>query len=283
MKLRTWIASGLLVATQMAYAGGSPAVPVQESSMLLKGDISVDATGTVVAHRLDKEEAIPPGVVAFLRERIPHWRFKPMQEDGVPVGARNTMRILLVATQIEGGGFEMRLQAASFDPLDEKQGYTLVSQKMLPPKFPREMARAGVSGTAFVLVRVGRDGAVQSSFVEQVNLHDWGSEAVMQKMRESFAESARDAARRWRFAPPTRGDRAADASWTVRVPIQYLRHKQAGPLYGKWVGYIPGPRSRPDWIEPDLLLSSPEALPEGTASMLAGDGLNLLTPLGEGT
>ena len=276
MELRTWIAAGLLL---LAHAGAGAAVPLQESSMVLAGQISVDASGTVVDHRIDKEETIPAGVLAFLRERIPHWRFRPMQEDGVPVGARNAMRVLLVATPIEGGGFEIRLQAASFEPLSPREGHALAAHKMLPPTYPREMARAGVEGTAFLLAKVGRDGVVQASFVEQVNLRAWGSEAVMQKMRESFADAARDAARRWRFIPPTRGDRAGDAYWTVRVPIRYaMRHE---PAYGRWIGYVPGPRAKPVWADQELLRTSPEALPEGAASLLADGGLDLLTPLGE--
>ncbi|MEL1266274.1 protein tonB [Pseudoxanthomonas putridarboris] len=284
MKQRSWLGAAALVSAlvlaQAASAQGAGAVRKQiEVSMLVTGEIAVDAQGRVVDHALDEADELPPGVVAFLQQQVPAWEFRPQQVDGVPVGARNTMRLLLVARKQEDGAYEMRLQAANFDPLSQDEGYSISSKRMVPPRYPDALARAGAAGTVYLILKVGRDGTVQEVFAEQVNLRAVATEPLMEKMRRMFAGSALQAARGWSYTPPSRGELAAADFWTVRVPVEYTMGDAAMPKYGQWVAYIPGPRKTAEWVDAELANSSPEALADGAVGLLDKQALRLLTPL----
>ncbi len=66
--------------------------------------------------------------------------------------------------------------------------------------------------------------------------------------------------------------------WSVRVPVDFTMGTSR-PRYGRWVGYIPGPRHKAPWVDPDLVDSSPEAMAAGQPRQLGKEGLRLLTPL----
>src|SRR5690606_6196676 len=90
-----------------------------------------------------------------------------------------------------------------------------------PPGYPGQALSIGVQGTVYLALRVGRSGRVEESMVEQVNLLAVASDRSMAYLRDLFAMSAIEAARRWTFRPPTRGESVDDDSWTVRVPVDY--------------------------------------------------------------
>ncbi|WP_334179067.1 energy transducer TonB [Pseudoxanthomonas sp.] len=278
--MRGWMMLGLLVVSTLAHAGGVGAVRKQvEMSLLVKGEISVDATGKVADFSIDRPDELPPGVVTFVQAQVPAWTFEPMEVEGKAVAVRNRMRMLAVAKKDDAGGYEIRLQAVSFHPLKEDAGFEVVSDKMDPPRYPAALARAGASGTVFLLLKIGRDGTVKNAFAEQVNLRSLGTANVMTRMRESFAESAVSAARQWTFTPPRQGPLASAEYWTVRTNVDYLLDLNTFQ-YGKWVAYVPGPRQTADWVDQELVRKSPEALAGGETQLLADGGLRLLTPVG---
>ncbi len=277
--MRGWMMVGLLMVSALAQAGGVGATRKQvEMSMLVKGEISVDATGKVSDFSIDRPDDLPPGVVTFVRAQVPGWTFEPMEVDGKAVTARNRMRMLAVANKDGAGNYEIRLQAVSFYPLKKDAGFDVVSDRMEPPRYPATLARAGASGTVFLLLKIGRDGTVQNVFAEQVNLRSVGTANVMTRMREAFAESAVSAARQWTFTPPTQGPLASAEYWTVRTNVDYLLDLDTFQ-YGKWVAYVPGPRKTADWVDRELVRKSPEALAGGETQLLAQGGLRLLTPM----
>ena len=281
--MRMWMALGLLLVSTWAQAGGVGAVRKQvEMSMLVKGEISVDGSGKVVDLRIDRPEQLPAGVVSFVQAQVPTWAFEPVTVDGSAVGVRNRMRLLAVAKKDDAGGYELRLQAVSFHPLERNAGFDVVKDSMQPPRYPVSLARAGASGSVFLLLRVGRDGKVQEAFAEQVNLRSLATENVMQKVRDGFAQSAVSAARRWTFTPPTQGPLASADYWTVRTTVDYLLDLDTFQ-YGKWVAYVPGPRQTADWVDQELAKQSPETLVGGETYALTEGELRLLTPLGSGS
>ncbi len=141
----------------------------------------------------------------------------------------------------------------------------------------------GATGELTLLVQIGRDGLVKEVAVEQVNLRVLMPEPQMRRVRDLFARSSIDAAKRWEFDPPTTGDRADDATWTVRVPVNYLHHQERGERYGKWQAYVPGPKSPARWNYKGkgTAADNGDLLAEGGV-YLAGvsNGPKLLTPLG---
>jgi hypothetical protein len=152
---------------------------------------------------------------------------------------------------------------------------------MDPPRYPENAYRAGVSGTVYLILKVGRDGSVQDAVAEQVNLRVVAPEADMRTFRNIFAKSALSAARKWTFRPPTEGEYVAEPYWTIRVPVSYSfeNHSKEGD-YGRWVSYVPGPRERAPWVtDKDRAGFSPDSLVEGGVYMASEKGPRLLTPL----
>lgn len=279
---RLWIAMLLLACSGIALAEPPAKARRQyESSMLVDGDIEVDAQGRVVRHELAGRDQLPDGVERFLDAQIAIWRFHPATIDGQPAASRNRMGLLLVAAPAGNGGFEVELRRASFNPLSRKDGYEVESVDMPPPLYPVPAARARVSGTVYLLVRIDAQGKVLDAAAEQVNLRVAGSAAEMTRWRELLARSAEDKALQWTFRPPHKGEAAQRSDWSVRVPVNYSLD-QDGKAYGRWMTYIPGPRQRPSWLDDDDGVS-PDALADGGVYPVGQDqGLRLVTPLSQG-
>lgn len=264
------LAACIFVGAQGACAQGVGAVRKQiEVSMAVTGEITVSEHGSVIAHTLDKMDALPPGVAAFLQRQIAAWEFKPLQHDGAPVRARNKMRVLLVAEKQDDGSFTMRVQAASFNAFRTAEGSSSDNGRMMPPRYPSATARAGASGSVHLILKVGRDGRVEDALAEQVNLRILANASEMERMRQSFAASALQAAREWSFTPSGQVESGAAGYWTMRVPVDYMMSGME-VKYGRWV-------------DTELTKGSPEALESGMVGLLDEQALRLLTPLaGEG-
>lgn len=249
-----------------------------EVSMLVNGDVTVDPMGKVVSYTIQDEKALPAGALAFLKRSVEGWAFEPPKMEGEAITLENGMRLLLVAKRVEGDSFQMRIQAATFDPPARNRGYAIRARKLEPPSYPLAAARIGMQGTAYLVLKIGKDGKVKEAIAEQVNLTVVSTGAVMSRQRALLADSALRAARKWEFEPPTQGDAAQEAFWSVRVPADFML---AGgePKYGDWVPYVPGPRQKAPWIDPGAAEDSPEALAGGEPSLLGTPVLRLRTPV----
>src|SRR3546814_11575643 len=63
----------------------------------------------------------------------------------------------------------------------------------------------------------------------------------MDRFRKRLGAAAAKAAWDWTFIPPSTGDLAQDASWSVRVPVDLHLGRQVEAGYGEWTAYLPGP------------------------------------------
>jgi hypothetical protein len=156
---------------------------------------------------------------------------------------------------------------------------------LTPPEYPKAAGSIGASGTAYVVVKVGRSGKVEEAIVEQVNLNVVARERDMTTLRRIFADNARAISKKWSFHPPTEGEGADDEFWAVRVPVVYNLYPRGArqkpkEAYGVWEAYVPGPRQPITWkADAESPAFSPDAAPEGSVR-LAGSGLKLLTAPG---
>src|SRR5690606_15275790 len=192
------------------------------------------------------------------------------------VAARARMTLRLLATPVGDDEFELTISAATFGSRDAADTARLRSKRLRPPKYPPTAAHWGASATAYVLLKVGADGRVAESFVEQVNLHGKTDPKTMALLRTRFAEESLDAARHWTFIPPTTGDEAGYDHWMVRVPIAYNMSDRKPAGYGQWETYVAGPRHGAPWLKTPI--EGNDAIARGSLQ-LAGRGLRLLTPL----
>jgi hypothetical protein len=269
---------GCLVLAGAASAAGPSARDRMEASMLVEGTLGVTPTGTVLAYSLDQAEKLPPAVVQTIAKAVPRWTFKPVLVDGKPVAAKAKMHLRLVASPLGDGSYRVAIRSAYFG--DESSTITR-NGKGTPPRYPLDALRGRIEATVYLLLRVDREGRVADAIAQQVNLNVAGSERVLSKWREVFAEPSLRAARTWTYSAAG----PSDPDFRVlRTPIVYHLQEVNGPerhAYGQWEGYVPGPLAVAPWFDADTMLS-------GGADALPGDGtygapsLSLLTPLGPG-
>ena len=226
MNYKAWAAALLVVLLCSAGVASEadarvPAAVIAQAqmSMMLDGTIDVEADGRVSALRIDGEADYPGGVVAHVHQVVQGWEFEPVLRDGQPVAFTTPMTIRLVASQIGDGGYEIRIASTRFgehDPEDRSRVRTLA---MTPPRYPEQAYRAGVTGTVYLAVQVGRDGQVLDVAAEQVDLTSAGTERVMAQARELLARTSTQAARRWRFPPLHWRRRPASALHPAAAPV----------------------------------------------------------------
>ncbi|HRN61830.1 MAG TPA: protein tonB [Luteimonas sp.] len=283
----------------VVHAAGPRAVREQaEMSMLVTGMVLIDPEGRVTGWQIDQREKLPDYAANLVERSAPMWKFEPVLIDGQPRAMKARMSLRLVAEKQSDGDFRIAIGNGYFgrDALSEKErtaldrdgdsdagqaADSLRAIAMRPPGYPDTALQMGARGTVYLIVRVGRDGAVEDVAVEQVNLRVVGNENQMQRIRDMLSKPAAAAARRWTFRVPTVGESADQEYWLARVPVDY---KFAGEKYqyGQWQAYIPGPYQRHPWQDDDADASrGPDALADGGIYEV-GKGLKLLTPLQEG-
>lgn len=287
--MKRWLAGLLCVALSgTALATGPDAVRKRvQASMLVTGTIEVAPDGSVAQYALDHPEALPQAVQSLLAKAIPSWRFAPVQSDGKPVLARASMGIRVVASPLGNDSYRVGVGGVWFgngDGSGQASAATITYKSRVRPRYPEDAAYAKVSGTVYVLLKVGRDGKVADAAAEQVDLRIIASDSQMAVWRGVLADAALRALRHDTFNPPTVGHEAGRPYWVARVPVTFDLQGPAAPLvsrrvaYGQWQPYVPGPVQEPVWSEAYHLAGSADALPTDGVS-LADTGLRLLTPL----
>ncbi len=252
-----------------------------ESSMLVRGEVGIETDGSVFAVQLEKEDELPTGVTALVREAGMKWRFEPIVRDGATVRARAPMTLRVVARKLEADSYEISLRGINFDCLDRRSPENVASIDMKPPRYPEQAFRGNVTGSVYLVLKVGRDGTVEDAFPEQVNLTFLSREREQQRARELLANAAKDGAKKWSFRVPTEGPTAGQPYWNVRVPVSFAIGDRAPRSdQGRWVSYVAGPRERAPWkSDDDQPGFSPDALADGSVNMVDSSGPRLLTSL----
>lgn len=250
-----------------------------EAGMLVTGFVEVNPDGSLHGYTLDKPEKLPPSVVEVVGKVVPTWEFELSGQAKDVV--KSPMSLRVVARPMGEGQFKVIVQGASFGEHGDRSD-VVTGKDRSPPQYPRLAIKARISGTAYLVLRIGRDGTVQDAIAEQVNLDQYGTAMEMEHYRQLLADASLDAARKWTFNPPTKGASVDDPYWVVRVPVSFSLHqfgtRPTEESYGSWHAYIPGPRQTPPWISKTLANESPDAMPDGAVG--AGDSrLRLVTPL----
>lgn len=279
---KAWIVALVMSLMPIAVMAGarSEALKQAESSMLVKGTIETNVDGSVAKVVIDNPDKFPAGLIGFVDQQVMAWKFEPVMREGKAVRARSPMSIRVVAKKEDEDRYSIVIRNASFDGEAPVEGETLSSIKLAPPNYPQSVAMDGASGVVYVLVKVGADGRVADSFVEQVNLKTVGTAGQMTQWRKSLAAASLSATRKWSFKPPVKGDLADDEFWFARVPLAFHMNKKLDAVYGRWEMYIPGPHQSAPWSEENRPGFSPDALAEGGVYTLGqAKGPKLLTAL----
>lgn len=287
------LALGAVMMSMMAIAvaAGPGAVRKQaESSLLVTGKVEIDIEGKVTKVDIDQPDKLGDGIVDLVQRQSGNWRFEPVVVDGRTARARAPMTLRLVAKKAEEkkDSYAVEIRSASFGSDDASADAAIKSVNQQPPRYPRDAVQSGVSGTVFLVLRVGADGAVDDAIAEQTNLRVAGSERDMDRFRKMLEQASLAAAKSWRFAVQDQRPNATSAGdYRVRVPVDYSLVDNRGDAdqrrgYGRWETYIPGPRRPIPWIDRNgLMAGDADAVADGSLQVI-GSGLRLLTPLDQG-
>lgn len=274
-------AAGVVGSTGVAVAVPSMrALQAQvESTMQVRGSIQIGADGRVRALQLSQEENIPPGVASFVKESIAGWEFEPTLRNGQPVAITTPVNLRLVGRTFDDGSARIEIRHASFVAFDKDDPAQIARLSGSTPTFPVRKVGNEAAADVFLLVQVGRDGKVLNAVAEQVNLRVLVSPRALEETRKAFAGSALQAVQDWTFRVPSAGPAADRQNWVVRVPVRYgLRSR---PVQGPaWEPYLPGPRQRAPWMQPEPREIAPDALGEGVYLVGGDAGPVLKTALG---
>lgn len=249
------IASGLVSAQEPAGTAEIDALRKQVvGSMRLTGTLAVGPAGAVTGYAIDHSEKVPPEVLRHVARYVPRWR---VVKSGAEGNKRFAVRVM--ATPRGDGNFALSLVGASITQKQSPEEDVVARGRLKIPDYPRSLARIGVSGTVYVVVKVGRDGGVQDLVIEQVNLNFVGSSAEVARARADFAGHSAAAARQWKFRVPKTAHYADQPYLMVRVPVDY-KIKGLAAAYAEWEYYVPGPRRSAPWVREDgMALGAGEA------------------------
>jgi hypothetical protein len=280
---RTWATKALVATLLLGVAMVAVAAKVPEhvrahteASMLLTGKISINADGSVAGYEILHADKVPDYVLSNLAQWVPDWRFKPVLVGGKAAPARATMTVRMLARPSGEDKFEVSIAGTSFGLDGWRPTDNVERLEMKPPHYPRDVVRAGGQGTAYLVLKVGRQGTVEDVVVERVNLSVYASEREMDRFRKRLGAAAAKAAWDWTFIPPSTGDLAQDAWWSVRVPVDFTLGRETQAAYGEWIAYLPGPYQSAPWLESDEAGS--DALADGEMQTM-GSGPVLMSPL----
>lgn len=249
-----------------------------QASMIVAGSFDIEADGTISSHALDRQDALPGYVVDAVDRTVRQWRFEPVKVDGVAVRARAQMRLRLLAKWGDDGAVGISVSSANFAYPDREDTSSLYATRMVPPRYPAHAIDNFVSGDAYVVVKISREGVVTEAIVEQVNLRALANGRTSDRLRKEFSRASLEAARRWTFRTPTTGEDADAPFWSARVPVSFVMDGMADPDgYGQWLAYIPGPRQTVPWLS-EQEAGTNDAVAAGTFEQIGG-GPQLLTPL----
>jgi hypothetical protein len=280
---KAWIVALVVWLLPLAAVAAIPRAEILrqvESSMLKKGPNETNADGSVNTLIIDQPDKFPAGLVDFVQKQVLAWKFEPVLVDGKARRARSPMSVRVVAREVGEDKYSNAIRNASFEGEPPGEGEALSSKWMGPPRYPGLVARSGASGTVYVVVKTDKQGRVADAIVEQVNLRTIGTDREMEAWRKALADAALEAARKWTFTPPVRGELADDESWSARVPCDFKMDDRSDFVYGKWDQYIPGPRQSIPWSDEDRPGFSPDSLAAGGVYMLGqSKGPKLLTAL----
>ncbi len=277
---RLLILCALLACSFAVSAGKGPgAVRKQiESALYVTGTIDISPAGDVVAHALDQQDKLPKGIVDMAARILPQWKFEPVALQGMKV-SRSKMNLLFIGKKLDNGDFSIDLRSATFSGGNPDELVSLEAKQRRLPKYPDQLLGAGISGTVFVMVKIGRDGKVIAAEASHVNLRVIGSESEMDLWRSALARNSIAAIKRWTFIAPKTGPEAEKAYWAGTLPVDYLIGGQKSPAYGTWQTYVAGPKALIPWQDDTFKPGvNPDALTPNTFHP-AGAGRQLLTPL----
>lgn len=247
-----------------------------ELSMVVSGDLDVDAQGQVLRYTFDHRKKLPPELVRMLDIRIPLWRFAPvaLPEGQTRSALRMRLRVYANREGEERDMFSMSVRDAAFLPRDDDRPDT---DRIRTDPRSRFVPYGNMSGIVYMAVRIGPDGTVPQAFAERVDLKVKGDPADMAEWRQSLGRFTERQVMRMRFMVPTTGPDAGLPEWSGRLVVEY---DNARPRDWEWNAYYRGPETPAPWkTAADTQNAVPTDLQPADSVETPEQARRLLTPL----
>ncbi|MEO6968824.1 MAG: energy transducer TonB [Rhodanobacteraceae bacterium] len=249
-----------------------------EATMLVTGSIVVNPDGSVHTYTLEQPDKLSSGVTQLLAQYVPKWRFEAtrlVDQNNHPALAKAAMNVRLVLTEVSKDRYQLGIVGATFGA-DQQDPKDISWKSRVVPTYPREAVDDGVSGTVYLVVKVGQSGNVINAAVKQVDLRVVANSGAMQAYRRVLGDAALRAAQHWTFNVPQ-----PLPGGNVRVPVNFsISGLDKLVVYGEWQAYIPGPVEPVSWLDSDdkLANSSPDAIPDNGLLFMNNERLVLQNP-----
>lgn len=253
---------GMVLFGLLALLGSAHAADLR---LQVVGDLVIDPQGHVSDYVV--KTIVTPEVKAVLDRSVRGWTFEPSVRDGKAVYVRSRLHLDLVALKSDAG-YQLRVEQIRFTGARD-------TRSMLPPRYPKEAARAGIGGDVLVAVRVNGEGTVIDAVPVQTSLPYINvSERDVARWGRFFEKSAVTAAKAWVFQPADL--RVEDAETTIIVPVSY-RMGDAPLATGEgWRRDSVTPAQRIPWLNESQQQFDPTGLKEGE-SLAVGQQPKLTT------
>ncbi len=199
-------ATCLAILTAFAGLGGVRAVEKAPApvDLFLQARITIDPEGRVSDLAWIEADPGKLGVARLVEPRVRSLEFVPGALDGVPATTETALRMVLRATPVPGGNWEIAIRSATTGAATEA---------MAPPYYPPAALRDSVEAEVVSDIEIDVDGRAT---VVSATFDSGGGGA---RMRDAFMKASKQAIARWRFVPERVGGHAV--AGRMRVPIGF--------------------------------------------------------------
>lgn len=269
MRKRSWCSTqALAFALVLAFPAASQGVAKEPTADATKTDtmlvtnidawIVIDEQGNPADFGIDTK--VPEQVRVGLDRTARRWKFEPVLIDGVARRAKTAVRITLAAHGRDSEGYRVTVDNVLFPANAAKRkadaatsGKELTAKRLTPPRYPKELLRAGVSGTVMLALRVNPDGSVAEALPVQTSLFDVRANQKTASRAIALLEKASiAAAREWQVSVGANASSRRPEDLTVMVPITYMIGTSPTPSQdGLWRQEIRGEKRVIDWLPAD--------------------------------
>lgn len=230
--------------------------PAERYVAVARGTLVVEPDGSVGEVTLDP--LLADAQQAALVARIRDWKFRPIEENGVPVRARGHMALRLVAAATaDDGGLALSIDRVDFtDPPSTEPARG--EKRIRVPRMSHETLRRGIGGEVVLAVETDASGRVDRAAVHAGSLHVHARDASPRLLKRAFDDLARislEVVRHWTFP---------DCVGVCEIPITYTIDRAGATR--TWRPLLEMPVTPEPWV-----------LAADTISPLTADGVALST------
>jgi Gram-negative bacterial TonB protein C-terminal len=240
-----WIAS-IGLAAALCCTSAQAQAPASVLHLDFKADVQADGVPT----NIQPDASLAPPLQAMVRKRVAEWRYRLGMWQGTPVPGPVSQRIVAEALPVASGGFALRIREITYPTVMVDRKGAHEAGIRIPPMYPKELMRQGVSAVLVYAYRV--DAAGKARDIELAH------PVERDRAFRLLDEASREAIGKWVLPPTTVAGEPVDCR--VTTPITFR------------IGDDPLPKA-PDLAayrasHPDMCPSGPVLLTKVEGSML---------------